>query len=306
MAFDGIFAGIGSIAGAAIQANAVKKATQLQIDALNKQREFVFQQLEPGRINAQATAADVERAKNRLALQATVDPALAQTRYAASDKLLQQLAGIDSGAGDAVGQQAASEALGASGDFREIKDRLIDTALEELDAGATLPSDLQAELVKAGLERSGSVTGAASSRGLGGNINRQLIGKAALDLKAARQQRAADLASTAQNLDTARANILGNLFPALKQTQLGNLGATQSALASSSSELPQAGLGGESIASIWLSRVGATNQLAQAAADAAATGKKDFAAAINQGIGGLARIGESFIPTSDANKKAKA
>jgi hypothetical protein len=175
---------------------------------------------------------------------------------------------------------------------------MIDQALEEMELGATLPNDVQAELVKAGLERTGSVTGGATSKGLGGTINRQLIGKAALDLKAQRQQRAQDLAASAQNLDLARANILGNLFPALKQSQLGNIAATQSALASSSAEVPEAGLSGESVANIWLARVGATNQLAQEAANAAANQKIQMAEAINQGIGGLTRLGSSFIPTS--------
>lgn len=300
MDFGGLFSGIGQIAGSAIQASALKKATQMQIDALEKQRDFVYTNLEPGRINAEALGADVERAKNRLALQAITDPALSATRYAASQSMLNQLGGIESGAGDIVGRQAAVEALGTSGDFKEVKDRLIDTALEELDAGAVLPRDVQAELVKAGLERTGAVTGAASSRGLGGTISRQLVGKAALELKADRQKRAMDLASAAQNLDLARANILGNLFPALKQSQLGNLAATQSALSASAEQLPQAGLGGESVANIWLARVGATNQLAQAAAEAAAQGKKDMAAAINQGIGGLARVGASFLPTNSS------
>jgi diguanylate cyclase (GGDEF)-like protein len=55
----------------------------------------------------------------------------------------------------------------------------------EMEAGATLPPDVQAELVKAGLERSGSVSGAAGSPGFGGNIIRKLIGQEALKLQAA-------------------------------------------------------------------------------------------------------------------------
>ena len=299
MDFGGIFGGIGAVVGASITASAQKKATEAQIAALERQRNFVYSELEPSKLNAEAIGADTERAKNRLALQAITDPALAQTRYAASDQMLQQVLNMGRGAGDAIGNLAAQEAVGATGDFGEIKDRLIDQALEELDAGATLPSDVQAELVKAGLERTGSVTGAASSRGMGGTISRQLIGKAALDLKSQRQTKAQELAGTASNLESARANILGSLFPALKQTQLGNVAATQSALAASASELPQAGLGGESVANIWLARVGATNQLAQAQADAAAQGSKNQAAALAQGIGGLTRSVASFFPAKE-------
>jgi hypothetical protein len=296
MGFGGVFGAIGSIAGSAISASASKQATQMQIDAIEKQQRFVFNQLNPNKINAAAAAADIERAKNQLALQGVTDPALLQARYAASDQLLNQIQGIGTGPGDVIGNLAAQEAAADTGKFDEVKNQMIDQALAELEAGATLPSDVQAELVKAGLERTGAVTGGATSRGLGGTVQRQVLGQAALDLKEKRQQQAMALTESAQNLDMARANILGNLFPALKQTQLGNLGATQGALASSSAEMPEAGLGGESIANIWLARVGATNELSSQAAQVAAQGKKDMAAAINQGIGGLTRLGASFIP----------
>jgi hypothetical protein len=299
MAFDfsGIFGAVGSLAGSAIEAGAIKKATEMQIKALEKQRDFVYKELEPTRINEQALGADTERAKNQLALQAIIDPSLSATRYAASDSILRQLQGIEGGAGDVVGSQAAAEAMGTTGDFTEIKNRLIDTALEELDAGATLPRDVQAELVQAGLERTGSVTGAATSKGIGGTMQRQLIGKAALELKADRQQRAQAMVNTAQNLDLARANILQGLFPALKQSQLSNLTATQSALQTAASQTPEAGLSGQSVANIWLARVGATNQLAQTQANVAAQGTKDIGSAWAQGIGGAARGAASYLPT---------
>lgn len=298
--FGGLLGAVGSIAGSAIQASAVKKAMKMQIDALERQRKFVFEQLEPGRVGAQALGADIERAKNQLALQTIIDPALAATRYASSEALLRQLQGMEGGAGDVVAQQAAAEALGTTGDFQAVKERLIDTALEELDAGATLPRDVQAELVQAGLERTGAVTGRATSRGLGGTIQRQLIGKAALELQASRQQRAQALAGTAQNLDLARANILQGLFPALKQSQLSNLAATQQALQTSAGQIPEAGLTGESVANIWLARVGATNQLAQAQAAAAAQGTRDIGAAWAQGVGGLTRGLAEYLPTGRA------
>jgi hypothetical protein len=147
------------------------------------------------------------------------------------------------------------------------------------------------------LERTGSVTGAATSKGIGGTMQRQLIGKAALELKADRQQRAQAMVNTAQNLDLARANILQGLFPALKQSQLSNLTATQSALQTAASQTPEAGLSGQSVANIWLARVGATNQLAQTQANVAAQGTKDIGSAWAQGIGGAARGAASYLPT---------
>lgn len=295
-----IFTAAGQVASAEIAANATKKATQMQVDALNKQKQFVYDELEPGKIGGVATAQDVQRTKDRLALQAITDPALLATRYAASQKIQQGVEGLDTGSGDVVAQQAAQEALsGSSGDTNLAKQKLIDAALKEIDAGASLPPDLQAELVKSGLERSGMVTRSASPKGVGGTLTRQLIGKAGLDLQAQRQGRAAALTQAAQGLETQRASLLGSLFPALKETQLANLGGAQSAFGTANSAVPEAGLGGSDIANIWLARVGATNTLAQSAADAAARGGMANAQIWNKALGGATKAIGSNMPKTD-------
>lgn len=296
---DGLFGAAGSIAGAAISADAVKDATNAQIKALEKQKKFVFDQLDPAKISGLSTAADVERTKNRLALQATVDPALLRARYAASAGIEDQLAGLTSGAGDVLAEQAASEAMQSSGDFDDLKKRLIDTALTEIDAGASLPSDLQAELVKAGLERGSQLTGSAATQGLGGQAARKFLGEAGLALQAQRQGRAAALGEAAQNLEARRASILGTLFPALKNTQLANMQATGGAFSLANQAVPEAGLGGSDIANLFLARVGATNQLGQSIADAAARGGMANAQIWNNAIGGATNaIAGAGIPSS--------
>jgi hypothetical protein len=282
-----LFGMAGQIAAASMSADAAKYAADKQIEALEKQRDFVFKNLEPGTIGAEARAADIDRAKSRLALQGAMDPALLKTRYVAQEKMLQDLEGIGRGPSEAVAQQAAVEALSGGDVASQIKQRLIDSALDELNAGATLPSDVQAELVRAGLERSGAVSGAATSRGLGGNISREMVGERALALKSERQGKAIALSQAADALEQNRSALLTSLFPALKANQLANLSAEQSALQTSANELPQSALSGESVANIWLARVGATNQLSQAAADAAARGSMGQAQAWNNAIGGI-------------------
>lgn len=302
MAFglDGLFGAAGSIAAAAISAEAVEKATDKQIKALEKQRKFIFSELEPGRLSAQAEAQDVARARAQRALQASLDPELSRARLAATAGVEQQLAGLTTGAGDALAQQAAQEALAATGGFDELKQRLIDTALSELDAGATLPQDVQAELVKAGLERGARATGAISPTGL--NETRRLIGQEGVKLQAERQARAAGLGQAAQELETRRANILGSLFPALKSQQLANLQATGGVLGLSQSTLPEAGLSGQDITNLWLQRVGATGQLMGAAGTAAAQGGLSQAALWNQALGAATgAIAKAGIPSSIAN-----
>jgi hypothetical protein len=279
-----------------------KKATEAQIKALEKQRKFVYDELNPTKVNAAATAADVENAKARLALQATTDPALLQARYQAENDLANQAGNITSGAGDAVANQAAAEALQSGGDFDALKKRLIDTALTEIDAGASLPNDLQAELVKAGLERGSQLTGSAATQGLGGQATRKFVGEAGIALQAQRQGRAAALGEAAQNLEARRASILGSLFPSLKQTQLSNLQATSGVVGLSEALKPKAGLTGEDIANLWLGRVGATSQLSGRAADAAGALGPALAQIYNQGIGGATNaIAGAGIPSSFAS-----
>lgn len=294
-----IFGAIGSVAAAAITADAIQEATERQIEALEEQREWVFSQLDPTVISGMATAADVERAKNRLALQAITDPALLGTRYAAQESVLRQLGGLETGPGDVVAQQAAAEALRGGGpEFEALKHRLIDTALTEIESGATLPPDLQAELVKSGLEKGGMVSGAASPRGFGGEITRRLIGREGLNLQAERQGRAVALGQAASALEQERARLLAQLFPSLKATQLQNLQAAGGAFELAAGAVPQAGLGGGDIANIWMARVGAANQLAQAGADVAARGAMGQAQAIGQGIGQATGYAAGAFPST--------
>lgn len=283
-----ILGAAGQVAGAAIQADAIEDATKMQIEALEKQRQFVFDQLDPSVIGSAAARADATRALDRLRLQGIIDPELLKQRYDSQKVISNFLGTLGSGADTDVANVAASEAIRGTPGLDDIKSKLIDSAMQELNAGATLPPDVQAELVQTGLERTGQMSGSATTEGFANNILRQLIGTAALNLKAERQKRAADLAKSAQDMDVKRQSILGTLFPALTAAKTAKLGAAQNVLQQSNQMVPEAGLGGSDIANLWLARVGATNQLAQSAADAAARGAIGQAAAFNNMIGGAA------------------
>ena len=90
-----IFTAAGSIAAAAMQASAIKAATQMQIDALERQRDFVFSQLDPSRVGREVLGADIARAEQQLALQGIIDPAALQTRYEAENQILRRVMGLD-------------------------------------------------------------------------------------------------------------------------------------------------------------------------------------------------------------------
>lgn len=283
--FGGITGAAGSIAAASMQADAIKEATEMQIKALEEQRAWVFEQLEPGKIAGLAEAQDVDKIKSQLALQAITDPKLLEARYAAQRKMLESVEGLGAGSTAArVGEQAAAEALAGTPGMDELKTRLVDAALQELELGGSLPSDVQAELVKAGLERSGTVTGVAGGLGLGGTIQRELIGTAGLALRQQRQQQAAALAGQAQNLEASRQNILQQLFPSLSSVQLGQLAGAQNVLGASQALMPEAGLSGSDIANLWLKRVGAVGELSSQATEAAKSGALGQAQAWQTGM----------------------
>lgn len=268
----------------------------MQLAALDKARDYLFSNLDPNVVGASALAADISNAKNRLAEQATLDPDLLASRYETEGRIRKQ-AGELGLTSKAVQDQAVAEALGAPSTATQGKQALIDAALGELSAGATLPPDVQAELVKAGLEKGGMVTGTASGRGTGGRITRELIGSAGLALKQQRQQQAAALLGQAQNLENSRSQILGQLFPSLAQTQLGVLGGEESVLNQSNAIMPNAGLSGSDVANLWLARVGASTSLSKDAANVAARGAQGVAQAWQPAIGAASNFAASSLPT---------
>lgn len=271
--------------GGALAADAAKDAAKIQAKALKAAQDYVFKNLDPAVVAPIATAADVENQKQRLALQAILDPSLAALRQTSQQQLLAQAQGIGQGPQEAIAQQAAAEAMAGGAASQDLKTRLIDTALMELEAGATLPPDVQAELVQTGLERAGMVTGRAGPTGIGGGLIRREIGQGALKLQADRQARAASLAQTASNLEAQRQQILQGLFPALQAKDVSQQTQLQSGLTLSEGLKPEAGLTGSDLAQIWLARVGATSQLGQQAGAVRAAGALGAAQAWAPAIG---------------------
>ena len=308
-----ILGAAGSIVGTILGGKASDNATNIQNKAIGKQQQFIFQNLNPSVIGPMATQADFANAVNRLVAQGQLDPALLDVRYGAEGSLRDQLGklGVQPAqvsdqavleainGGNVAGASKANLIAAGNADLTAPtagKDQLIKAAMDQIKAGATLPPDVQAELVKAGLENAGMVTQNASGQGVGGQILRTVLGTAGIQLQQQRQTQAANLLAAAQALDTqkkqtatglltaaqnleqSRAGILQNLFPNLTNVQLANLAGTQGAFNTANSSLPNGGLSGTDVANLWLARVGATNQLTR---DAATNNAQN---AINQGV----------------------
>lgn len=292
MDFGGLFGAAGQIAGAFIASDAAKQATSIQNQAMQDVRTRIESGLNPSTLQQIATQGDIQRAHQQQQLFSQMFPDLASASTAAQKSLAQQAGGFGAQApATQVGAAAAADALKNVGATQGGQNQLIDAALAQLKAGATLPPDVEAQLVQSGLEASGMVTQHASGQGIGGQQLRTILGTAGIQLQQQRQQQAAGLLAQAQNLETQRQSVLTDLFPRLSATQLQQTQGAAGIFGTAQSAVPQAGLSGTQLASTWLQRIGALNQAQEQQAGVQASGQLAQGAiwgnAIGSAVGGL-------------------
>jgi len=287
--------GIGSIVGglfqmgsASIQAKAMKKATQMQIDAINQQRELIRSELAPEKVAPMVAAADKQRAMSMLALQGKIDPALLASRYQASSNILGTLQ-QPGGQAEDLASQLISEIQQPSAGLEAVKAAMIDRALDSLDAGATLPSDVQAEIIKAGLERSTASGVGAARSGLAGQTAKKILGQAGVTLQQQRENQAMNLTKTADELSTRRAQLLASVFPQLKNLQTQNLQNALSSLTTSNAMAPESGMSGGDMLNLLKARVGAEQSLTSQEGAARAELAKGIGSAWSGALGGIGK-----------------
>lgn len=299
MGIGSIVGGVFSYLGAQAQAQSAKDIAQMQLNAIKQQRDYVAQQLDPASVSAQALNADMSQATNRLALQAKLDPGLTSARYSAENNLA-QLAANPNGQGDALANQLVSEVGQPDPATTALKNKLMDHALDSLDQGAKLPPDVQAELIKAGLERSGTMGTGTSKGGAAGDLSTRLIGLEGVQLQSQRQKDAQSMADTADTLANRRYALLASIFPSLKNLQTSNANMSAGIFGVANGATPAAGLGGADLTNVLMARVGANNSLTSQqgnvlAAQGAAQGAAGAAA---YGALGAAASGAATSPAS--------
>jgi len=287
--------GIGSLVGglfqmgsAAIQASAMKKATQMQIDAINQQRELIRSELDPSKVAPMVADADARRAASMLALQGKIDPALLAARYQASSNLLGTLQ-QPGGQAEDLASQLFSEIEKPDAGLEAVKAAMIDRALDEMDAGATLPPDVQAEIIKAGLERSTASGVGASRAGLAGETAKKVLGTAGVQLQQQRENQAMNLTKTADELSTRRAALLASVFPQLKNLQTQNVQNSLAALTTSNAMVPESGMSGGDMLNLLKARVGAEQSLTRDEGAARSELAKGIGSAWSGALGGAAK-----------------
>lgn len=187
---------------------------------------------------------------NRFKLFREGDPGLSAVRDQAVSNLMSSLENTDVDV-QKITNLLVGRATEDDSRLKEIEGKLLERAGKKLDAGATLPPEFQAELIRSGLETAGATGVGANRQGPLAQLLGNKIGAEQLELERAREAEALALAGGAQALQTNRLNILRGIAPELQNLNIarGNQAAQAASLASAA--LPtSAGLGGAEILSL--------------------------------------------------------
>lgn len=208
---------------------------------------------------------DRRRFEGQLALQKELDPKAAALREGGLDTMLANLSNADDKTAIELVRRLAEENGTEDPAVVAIKDKILSDAMADLEAGAKLSPDFQAELVRSGLE-TGAGAGFGISPGSGaGRKSRELLGQAGIALKQQRTENAQDAAEFATNLDTARANILSGVAASLSNLTNNQFNKGQTAAGIGYSLVPEYGLSGADAVNLDLARINQQQQLTLAA-----------------------------------------
>lgn len=254
------------IAGAVVAAGAGVAAAQAKKSAAKKAANARQKALEsvqvtgPEAVNQLAQRTDEDRYRGQLDLQRKVEPNAA----AARESGLKELAGSVRTEQDTQAAKAASTAYSElaedNPDTAALRQQLLADAKAELDMGAELPPEFQAELVKAGLETSSRSGVGVSRMGASGQTQRKLIGSAGLALKDQRRQAATAAVGAETGFQSARQQVLAGLSSQLMSIGNNRQARAANAVGVAQQLTPEYGLSGREMASLEMKRLDEENR----------------------------------------------
>jgi len=248
--------------GAAYSAHSKSKARQ---DAIDKQVTAVkkLKGIDIERSKTLVSDQDKAQYKDSLGFWREQNPEIAAAYQSAVENLQREAEG---GAGT-VSDQASNvlntlygEILPKDQRLEQARSLLVDSAIEDLQRGAELGPEFQAELVRAGLEEAGQ-SGVGLDRS--GPVTSRLgtrLGEAGIQLETLRQQRATQALGAADALTTSRANVLGNLLQNTEYAREMNRNAALSAVGLGQASQVPVGLSGREVLNLDLSNLALQNK----------------------------------------------
>lgn len=192
------------------------------------------------------------------------DPELNKVREQSLALLNRELAGGPGSTSEKVSQGLDAlygEMLPADPELAQARTLLRQSAVRDLQLGATLEPEMQAELVRAGLEEAGTTGIGMDKAGPVTSRLGKLLGTAAFNIQSQRQARAAEALATADAVTASRANILGSLIQNAEAAREANRAlATGSFAAAEATQKPSVGLRGADLLNLQLQNLALENQ----------------------------------------------
>lgn len=285
---------------------AAKKAANMRMAALDQVKELDI----PG-IQTAAQKADAERFKGSLELQRTEDPMAAEARAKGLEGLVSSISGEE----DAQSKTALEKALATQNltadQTAALKQALLENAKTALAQGASLPPEFQAELVRTGLEQSGTAGLTPDRQGASGQTLRKLVGSAGLQLQEQRRQQAIGTVAAVDQSNLSQASILSNLAQSFQGLINSRAQRATNAASVGQSLLPAFGLTGGDVSNMMVANTNLKNSVTLAKGDAMAQKalasgamKAELAGVAASAVGGLGTggmTGSGILGAGQAN-----
>jgi hypothetical protein len=297
---SGALGGIGSTASGLIAMHGENQAYEIQKKGIDTQVKYLKKNFDPQKLADLSLKYDKGFLQRRMDMQKEFDPELAQIRELGKQQLLQQ-AQMDPSSlqSTKVANQLFRENISGDPKMEELRQKLVSRATENIDSGAQLPAEFQAELLRSGLS-TGSQAGIKSdTRTIGGPVSR-LLGGAGIQLQQQREASAQNLANTAEGLAQSRAKLLANIFPAVASVEQQNAQRAGSAFALGQATMPSAGLTGREVLGLDVSQKQGIMGLIQGKSDLRAQHKLTQSRMLGNVVGNVMSFGQMTSQTDPA------
>lgn len=274
--------------GAYAKGQAAKKAANARLSAIDKMKELDI----PG-IQKSAQEADKARFKGALELQKEVDPAAAEARQKGLEGVASSVTGPEDQRASDLLDKAAQGATLSEDQLQPLRAMILANAQEAMAAGASLPPDFQAELVRTGLESSGRAGLTPDKQGAAGTTVRKLLGSAGIQLQEQRRQGAVQSLQAVGSSVGQSGSILTNLAQGFQSLINSRAQRATNAASVGQQLLPAFGLTGGDTANLMVANTNLNNQRELAKGDALAQKalasgamKAELAGAVASGLTG--------------------
>ncbi len=294
---SGALGGMGSMASGLIAMKGENDAYEIQKKGIDTQTKYLKKNFDPQKLSELSLKYDKGFLQRRMDMQKEFDPELAKIRELGKQQLLEQ-AQMDPSSlqSTKTASQLFRENINEDPKSAALRGRLVAQATKNLDAGAELPPEFQAELMRSGLNAGNQAGIKTDKRTIGGPVSR-LLGGAGIQLQQQRENQAMNLAGAADASAQSRAKILSNIFPAVAAVEQQNAQRAGSAFALGQATMPSAGLTGREVLGLDIGQKQGILGLIQGRSDLRAQHKLTQSRMLGNVVGQAVSVGQMASQT---------